>query len=113
MSVLLQSGDGRARSFSTYLPNWLTGSREVRCASHRDRAGPLYPIGGFERVLPMDLLATPLLRSLLARDIETAQALGALELEEEDLALCSYICPGGNDYGAALRDCLNALERRR
>jgi Na+-transporting NADH:ubiquinone oxidoreductase subunit A len=52
-----------------------------------------------------------LLRALVVGDLETAQNLGALELDEEDLALCSYVCPGKYDYGPILRDNLTRLEK--
>ena len=74
--------------------------------SHR----AMVPIGAFEKVMPLDLQITWLLRSLLAGDTETAQQLGALELDAEDLALCSYVCSGKNDYGEQLRRILNKIE---
>lgn len=63
----------------------------------------MIPTEAFERVMPLDILPTPLLRALLIKDTDTAQSLGCLELAEEDLALCSFICPAKQDYGAALR----------
>jgi Na+-transporting NADH:ubiquinone oxidoreductase subunit A len=59
----------------------------------------------------MDILAVPLLRSLLIRDTDQAQALGCLELDAEDLALCAFVCPGKNDYGGALALNLAQIER--
>ena len=70
----------------------------------------LVPLGGFERVMPLDILPTQLLRALLVGDSDMAQALGCLELEEEDLALCSFVCPGKIDYGPLLRACLDRIE---
>ncbi len=70
----------------------------------------MVPIGMYERVMPMDLMSTHLLRALTVGDVEWAEELGALELDEEDLALCSYVCPGKLDYGAALRKVLSTLE---
>jgi Na+-transporting NADH:ubiquinone oxidoreductase subunit A len=61
--------------------------------------------------MPLDILPTQLLRSLIVGDIETAQNLGALELDEEDLALCSYVCAGKYDYGPILRNNLNTIEK--
>lgn len=75
------------------------------------RATALVPIDAFERLIPMDVLTQPLLRALLIKDTDRAQALGALELDEEDLELCSFICPGKNDYGAVLRANLEQIER--
>jgi Na+-transporting NADH:ubiquinone oxidoreductase subunit A len=71
----------------------------------------MLPVDGFERVLPLDLLPSPLLRALLLQDTETAVDLGCLELAEEDLALCSYLCPARQDYGAALRATLDDYRR--
>ena len=70
----------------------------------------MVPIGAFEKVMPLDLQITWLLRSLLAGDSEMAQQLGCLELDAEDLALCSYVCSGKNDYGDHLRRILNKIE---
>lgn len=71
----------------------------------------MVPIGNYERVMPLDILPTMLLRDLLAGDTESAQALGCLELDEEDLALCTYVCPGKYEYGPALRSVLTQIEQ--
>jgi Na+-transporting NADH:ubiquinone oxidoreductase subunit A len=71
----------------------------------------MVPIGSYERVMPLDLLPTLLLRALISRDTERAQELGCLELDEEDLALCTFVCPGKYDYGSILRDNLNSIEK--
>lgn len=63
----------------------------------------MVPIGMYERVMPLDILPTFLLRALLTDDTQRAESLGALELGEEDLALCTFVCPGKDDYGVALR----------
>jgi len=67
-------------------------------------------IGSFERVMPLDMLATPLLKALLVEDTDRAQQLGCLELAEEDLALCSFVCSGKHEYGAYLRMNLDEIE---
>ncbi len=74
-------------------------------------ARAMVPIGNFERVMPLDILPTMLLRDLCAGDTDGAQQLGALELDEEDLALCTFVCPGKTDYGVILRDCLTIIEK--
>ncbi|MBJ3816213.1 Na(+)-translocating NADH-quinone reductase subunit A [Shimwellia pseudoproteus] len=71
----------------------------------------MVPIGSYERVMPLDILATPLLRDLLSGDTDSAQALGCLELDEEDLALCTYVCPGKYEYGPVLRSVLTRIEQ--
>ena len=71
----------------------------------------MVPIGSFERVMPLDLMPTFLLRALLMHDDERAETLGALELDEEDLALCTFVCPGKAEYGPLLRAALARIER--
>lgn len=71
----------------------------------------MVPIGSYERVMPLDILPTVLLRDLLAGDTDSAQALGCLELDEEDLALCTYVCPGKYEYGPVLRHVLTQIEQ--
>jgi Na+-transporting NADH:ubiquinone oxidoreductase subunit A len=70
----------------------------------------MVPTGAFERVMPLDVKITWLLRTLLTRDTDLAQQLGCLELDEEDLALCSYVCSGKMDYGLHLRQVLTTIE---
>jgi Na+-transporting NADH:ubiquinone oxidoreductase subunit A len=70
----------------------------------------MVPIGMYERVMPLDILPTFLLRALIVGDTEQAQALGCLELDEEDLGLCTFVCPGKYDYGTILRENLTRIE---
>ncbi|OQS58393.1 NADH:ubiquinone reductase (Na(+)-transporting) subunit A [Actinobacillus suis] len=71
----------------------------------------MVPIGAYERVMPLDIIPTLLLRDLAAGDTDSAQNLGCLELDEEDLALCTYVCPGKNNYGPMLRAALDKIEK--
>lgn len=71
----------------------------------------MVPLGTYEKVMPLDILPTQLLRSLIYRDTDEAQMLGVLELEEEDLALCTFVCPGKYEYGSLLRNSLTTIER--
>ncbi len=70
----------------------------------------MVPIGMFEQVMPLDIIATPLLKALITGDTEYAQQLGVLELDEEDLALCTFVCPGKHEYGPLLRESLTRIE---
>lgn len=70
----------------------------------------MVPVGSYEKVMPLDILPTQLLRALLVGDTDVAQKLGCLELDEEDLALCTFACPGKYEYGPVLRDNLTRIE---
>lgn len=71
----------------------------------------IVPVGSYEKVMPLDILPTQLLRLLLAKDTDGAQELGVLELDEEDLALCTFADPGKTDFGPILRESLNIIEK--
>lgn len=71
----------------------------------------MIPVGSYEKVMPLDILPTQLLRALLVGDTDVAQKLGCLELDEEDLALCTFACPGKYEYGPILRDNLTRIEQ--
>lgn len=71
----------------------------------------MVPVGTFETVMPLDILPTQLLRALLVKDTDAAQSLGCLELDEEDLSLCSFVCSGKYDYGPVLRSNLIQIEK--
>ncbi|NOZ75972.1 MAG: Na(+)-translocating NADH-quinone reductase subunit A [FCB group bacterium] len=69
----------------------------------------LVPIGAWEKVLPMNIWPNPLFRAILANDVEEMENLGLLELDEEDVALCSFACPSKIDLGATVRKGLDVL----
>lgn len=71
----------------------------------------IVPVGVFEDVVPLDILPTQLLRYLIVGDTDMAQALGALELDEEDLSLCTFVDPGKHDFGPVLRKNLTQIEK--
>ena len=74
---VLASAFGKIKSFN--LTSNLNGGRRA-----------MVPTGVFETLMPQDFLPTQLLRSLLVMDTDVAQSLGALELDEEDLALATF-----------------------
>lgn len=75
--------------------------------SHR----AMVPTGMYEKVMPLDIVPTFLLRSILMRNIEWAEELGVLELDEEDLALCTFVSTGKDDFGPILRENLTRIEK--
>ncbi|MCB9567590.1 MAG: Na(+)-translocating NADH-quinone reductase subunit A [Myxococcales bacterium] len=75
--------------------------------SHR----AMVPLGLYEKVMPLDIMPTFLLRALAVNDTDNAIKLGALELDEEDLALCSFVDPGKENWGYKLRQNLTVIEK--
>jgi len=71
----------------------------------------IVPVGVYEAVMPLDILATPLLKAIVVGDTDTAQALGCLELDEEDVSLFTFVDPGKHDFAPVLRANLNKIEK--
>lgn len=107
----LSPGANRHSVMGIYLSSWLGMKPQAMNTSTNGSERAMVPVGNYERVMPLDILPTQLLRSLLVGDTETAQALGCLELDEEDLALCTYVCPGKYEYGPVLRENLTRIEK--
>ncbi|MFW6170651.1 MAG: Na(+)-translocating NADH-quinone reductase subunit A, partial [Planctomycetota bacterium] len=97
------------RGFATA---WSGDMEKVAWDTNR-RGSPraMVPIGVYEKVMPLEILPTQLLRALIVGDTDEAQMLGCLELDEEDLGLCTFVCPSKYDYGPILRRNLTTIER--
>lgn len=96
---------------SVFLSNLIKPKTYNITSSQNGSPRAIVPIGVFERVMPLDILATPLIRSLLVKDTDSAQELGCLELVEEDLSLLTFVDPGKHDFGPVLRSALTQIER--
>ena len=107
----LSLGTDRFSAMRIYLSQFMSGKRFVMNTNTNGSPRAMVPIGAYEKVMPLDILPTQLLRSLIVGDLEVAEQLGALELDEEDLALCTYVCPGKYEYGDILRDNLTRIEK--
>ena len=103
--------DKRYSASATFLKK--TGHKQKYgfTTSQNGRFSGMLPVRVFDKVMPMDILPSTLFRALMVRDTDQAQALGCLELDEEDLALCSFVCPAKYDYGAILRLNLEQIEK--
>ena len=107
----LTPGADKYSVVKTHLGALVPGKRFPFTTSTHGSQRAIVPIGAYEKVMPFDLMPTQLLKSLLMRDVEVAERRGCLELAEEDVAMCSFVCPGKNDYGPYLRDVLTLIEK--
>ncbi|MCF6258438.1 MAG: Na(+)-translocating NADH-quinone reductase subunit A [Gammaproteobacteria bacterium] len=107
----LQPGKEKFSILNIFTSRFIRGKRFDFSTMVNGEHRAMVPVGSYENVMPLDILPTQLLRALIVKDTDTAQALGCLELDEEDLALCTYVCPGKYDYGLLLRECLNRIEK--
>lgn len=106
----ISPGVNRFSLMNIYLSKLMPGKRFNFTTTTNGSERAMVPVGAYEEVMPLDILPTQLLRALIVGDTDSATALGALELLEEDLALCTFVCPGKYEYGPILRDNLTTIE---
>ncbi|MCH8496845.1 MAG: Na(+)-translocating NADH-quinone reductase subunit A [Marinobacter sp.] len=106
----LAAGRNKISVANIYVSQFMKGKTFDLNTSTNGSERAMVPIGSYERIMPLDILPTQLLRALIVGDTEVAQQLGCLELDEEDLALCTFVCPGKYEYGPILRDNLTRIE---
>lgn len=107
----LSMGANRFSVKPIYLSRLMPGKKFSFNTNTNGSPRAIVPVGSYEKVMPLDILPTHLLRYLVVGDIDMAERLGALELDEEDLALCTFVCPGKYEYGPILRDNLTRIEQ--
>ena len=107
----LRAGANKHSVMNLYISKLSPGKLFDFTTSTNGSPRAMVPIGNYEEVMPLDILPTQLLRALIVSDTEMAQKLGCLELDEEDLALCTYVCAGKYEYGPILRDNLTRIEK--
>lgn len=106
-------GRNKFSAMNVFLSSLDSNKTRKFCLTTNKNGSPraIVPIGAYEAVMPLDILPTPLLKALVVGDTDSAQALGCLELDEEDLALCTFVDPGKHDFGPVLRSSLTQIER--
>lgn len=107
----LTPGMRRYSAARTFVSKLIPGRRFELTTSTQGSQRAIVPISVYDKVMAFDVPATQLLRSLSVRDVEQCERLGCLELDEEDVSLPSFVCPGKNDYGPMLRDVLTIIEK--
>jgi len=106
----LRPGIEKFSVLGLYISKLFGGKKYAFTTSTNGSERAMVPVGSYEKIMPLDILPTQLLRSLIVGDTETAQQLGCLELDEDDLALCTFVCPGKYEYGPILRNNLTRIE---
>lgn len=107
----LRAGVNYFSSLSIYISSFFKGKKYDFNTTTSGSERAMVPVGSYERIMPLDILPTHLLRALIVGDTDMAQKLGCLELDEEDLALCTFVCPGKYEYGPILRNNLTRIEK--
>ncbi len=106
----MRPGFGKYSAIRAYAAQLFGRNKFAMTTTQNGSPRAMVSIGTFEKVMPLDILPTPLLKALLVEDTDRARELGCLELDEEDLALCSFVCNGKYEYGPFLRMNLDEIE---
>ncbi|MCD4709951.1 MAG: Na(+)-translocating NADH-quinone reductase subunit A, partial [Bacteroidales bacterium] len=98
-----------ARSFAS---TWLTPNRKFDLDTNYHGGERAFVMTGeYEKVLPMDIYPMQLLKAILVNDIDKMEQLGIYEVDEEDLALCEFVCTSKTPVTKILRDGLTSLRK--
>ena len=98
-----------SRSFAS---TWLTPNRKFDLDTNFHGGQRAFVMTGeYEKVVPMDIYPMQLLKSILVNDIDKMEQLGIYELDEEDLALCEFVCTSKTPVTKILRDGLKAMRK--
>lgn len=91
--------------------SFLTPKKEfVLDSNTRGEPRAFVQTGVFEKITPMDILPTYLLKSIVAEDYDEMEALGIYEVIEEDLALCEFVDVSKHNVQAILREGIDLIQ---
>ena len=67
--------------------------------------------GEYEKVLPMDIYPTQLIKACMIEDVELMENLGIYEVSPEDLALCEFVCTSKIEVQSIIRHGLDLVRK--
>lgn len=98
-----------SRSFAS---TWLAPNRKFDLDTNYHGGERAFVMTGeYEKVLPMDIYPMQLLKAILVNDIDKMEQLGIYEVDEEDMALCEFVCTSKTPVTKILRDGLRSLRK--
>jgi Na+-transporting NADH:ubiquinone oxidoreductase subunit A len=96
----------QSRSFFS----WLQPNRKYRIDTNLKGGERAYVISGeYEKVCPLDIYPVQLIKAIMIGDIELMEKLGIYEVDEEDFALCEFICTSKTPVQSIVRKGLNMM----
>ena len=70
----------------------------------------MIPMGHLEKVTPIDILTTPLIKAILSYDIDTMEKLGIYECAPEDVALCTFVDASKMNISTIIQEGLDFID---
>ena len=65
--------------------------------------------GEYDKVFPFDIYPVQLIKAILVDDIDLMEKLGIYEVDEEDFALCEFVCTSKTDVQSIIRKGLDSI----
>ena len=92
--------------------SWLFPSKKYELNANKNGEERAYVFSGeYEKVLPMDIYPTHLLKSIMVGDIEMMENLGIYEVSPEDFALCEFVCTSKIEVQKIIREGLDLIRK--
>ncbi|MCL2041749.1 MAG: Na(+)-translocating NADH-quinone reductase subunit A [Bacteroidales bacterium] len=102
---------GKFSAWHSYL-SWLMPWKKYKLDTNLNGGQRAFVFNGkYEQVFPFDIYPVQLIKAAITEDIDMMENLGIYELEEEDVALCEFICPSKIEWQAELRKGLDLIKK--
>ena len=107
----LKLGFDKFSASRTFL-SWLFPKKKFSLSANMHGEERAYVMTGeYEKVFPMDIYPTQLVKSIMMEDIELMEQLGIYEVVEEDFALCEFICTSKMPVQSIIRHGLDLIRK--
>ena len=92
--------------------SWLNPSKKYTLNANMHGEERAYVMTGeYEKVLPMDIYPTQLIKACMIEDVELMENLGIYEVSPEDLALCEFVCTSKIEVQSIIRHALDLVRK--
>jgi Na+-transporting NADH:ubiquinone oxidoreductase subunit A len=97
---------------SRALLSWLIPGRKYRLDTNMHGGNRAYVMTGeYEKVFPMDIYPVQLIKAIMVEDVDKMEQLGIYEVDEEDFALCEYVCTSKTEVQSIIRSGLDLMRK--
>ncbi len=97
---------------SRTLLSWLIPGKKYRLDTNFHGGHRAYVMTGeYEKVFPMDVYPVQLIKAIMIEDIDKMEQLGIYEVDEEDFALCEYVCTSKTEVQSIIRNGLDLMRK--
>ena len=107
----IMPGLDRFSASRTFL-SWLMPTKKYNLNTNLNGEERAYVMTGeYEKVLPMDIYPTHLIKAIMIEDIELMENLGIYEVSTEDFALCEFVCTSKIEVQKIIRHGLDLIQK--